>query len=60
MIDEIFELIMKEARTREDPSLYVNVLTVYSELSEKVFQAMTQFRVEDIKRTRLTFRRKQE
>ena len=60
MIDEIFDMIMKEARTRKHPSLFVNVMTVFSELTEKLCQALGQMKVEDIKTIRIKLRRKEE
>jgi len=40
MIDEIFELIMKEARARKGPSTQAAMLIVLLEVTEKVFNTI--------------------
>ena len=60
MIDEIFEMIMKEARSRKGPSLETDIMMVLFELSDKVCDVIQTIKVDKIKRTRLTFRRKQQ
>lgn len=59
MIDEIFEMIMKEARSRKGETLELQTLLVFLEVQEKVFAAVKTLTVDDIKKTRLTFRRKE-
>lgn len=59
MIEEIFEMIMKEARTRRPEALEISILMVLLEVTAKVFDAFKPLQVEDIKSTRLTFTRKQ-
>jgi len=59
MIDEIFEMIMKEARSRKSQSLEVQMMMVLFEVTEKVCGAIQTLKVDRIKSTRLTFRRKE-
>ena len=47
MIDQIFEMIMREARTRHGPDLVSNIATVYGEVSSKIMEAMAQIREEE-------------
>lgn len=39
MIDEIFEMIMKEARSRPGPDLHVKAFDVLFELKDRVIKA---------------------
>jgi len=57
MIDEIFEMIMKEARTRKGETPELQVLLVLLEVQEKVCGAIKTLKVDRIKSTRLKFRR---
>lgn len=57
MIDQIFEMLMKEARSRKGLSLEVHMMMVLFELTDKVCNTWKTIRVEDIKSTRLKFRR---
>lgn len=59
MIDQIFDMIMTEARTRKDQTLQLSTLIVLLEVQEKVISAVHALQVEDIKSTRLKFRRKE-
>ena len=58
MIQEIFEMIMKEARSRKGESLEVQMMMVLFEVTDKVCGAIKSLKVDRIKSTRLTFRRK--
>jgi len=40
MIDEIFEMIMKEARSRPGNNLKLNAFCVISDLNERVFHTV--------------------
>ena len=60
MIDEIFEMIMKEARSRKGQDLQTAMMMVMFEVQDKVSAAINSITVERIKSTRLTFRRTQE
>lgn len=57
MVDEIFEMIMKEARSRKGETLELQMLLVMLEVQEKVCDAIKTLKVDRIKSTRLTFRR---
>jgi len=57
MIEEIFEMIMKEARSRKGLSLELNIMMVHFELLDKVCGAIKGLTVEDIRTVRLKFRR---
>lgn len=57
MIDEIFEMIMKEARTRKGATLELQIMLVLFEVQEKVCGAIKTLKVDRIKSTRLKFRR---
>ncbi|MBA7495642.1 hypothetical protein ES702_06231 [subsurface metagenome] len=59
MIDEIFEMMMKEARSRRGDSLTMDIMMVLFELTDKTCDAIRTIKVEDIKSTRLKFRRKE-
>jgi len=59
MIEEIFEMIMKEARTRKGESLELDMMMVLLEVTDKVCNAIKTLKVDRIKTTRLTFRRKE-
>jgi len=59
MMDEIFELIMKEATSRKDQAFEVAILEVLFELITRIFDAFKPLQVQDIKSTRLKFRRKE-
>lgn len=54
MIDEIFQLIMKEARSRKGHTLELQTLLVFIEVQEKVFATIKTLRVQDPKDERLT------
>ena len=58
MIDEIFEMLMKEARSRKGQNLEVDMMMVLFEVTDKVCSALKCLQVEDIKTTRLKFRRR--
>jgi len=47
MIDQIVELILKEARTRTSKDLVANIHTVYSEVSGRILQTMDRLREEE-------------
>jgi len=47
MIDEIFEMIMKEARTRKGKDLILNINHVWSELSTRVMTTMEKLREQE-------------
>jgi len=59
MIEEIFEMIMKEARSRKGQNLDVDIMMVMFEVIDKVCDTWKTLKVEDIKSTRLKFRRKE-
>jgi len=52
MIDQIFELIMKEARSREGKDLLSNIGTVLLEVDKKVMDAMERLPEEERRRKR--------
>jgi len=58
MIEEIFEMIMKEIRHGDGETAQHNAFTVLAELTIRVYNAIHPPKVDDIKKTRLTFRRK--
>lgn len=47
MIDQIFEMIMKEARLRPGKDLVSNIYTVFMEVSERVNKAMEELREQE-------------
>lgn len=59
MIEEIFEMIMKEARSRKGANLELDIMMVLLELTDKVCGAISSLKVDRIKSTRLTVRRKE-
>lgn len=40
MIDDILEMILKEARGREGKDLILNILDVWSEIEDRTFQIL--------------------
>lgn len=59
MIEEIFEMIMKEARTRKGETLELQVLLVLLEVQDKVCGAIKTLKVDRIKTAAVKSRRKQ-
>lgn len=59
MIDDIVEMIYKEARGRRDQDLDLALMMVLMEVTDKVLDAIKTVKVEKIKSTRLKFRRKE-
>jgi len=47
MMDEIFELLMKEATTRKGPDLVSNIYTVLLELRLRIYAAMQAIRAQE-------------
>lgn len=60
MIDDIFEMIMKEARRRKGESLEIDAMIVLLQVTHKVFDTIEAIKVEDIKSARPIFRRKKQ
>jgi hypothetical protein len=59
MIDDIIEMIFKEARGRKNQDLDLALMRVLFEVTDKVCNAIKTVKVEKIKSTRLKFRRKE-
>lgn len=59
MIEEIFEMITKEARSRKGESLELQMLLVLLEVQEKVCGAIKTLKVDRIKSTTPEVRRKE-
>ena len=59
MIDKIFEMIMEEIRHGNGETTRENAFTVLAELTIRVYNALQPPKINDIKKTRLTFRRKE-
>lgn len=57
MIDDIFEMIMKEARTRRPQALELSILMVLFEVIAKVTDGIKPLLADNIKSTHSTFRR---
>jgi len=57
MTEEIFEMIMKEARSRKGQALEQAILEVLLEVIAKVFDAIQPLQVDNIKSTRVKFTR---
>jgi len=55
MIEEIFEMIMKEARTRKGETLELQTLLVFLEVQEKVFAAIKTLRTQNTKGARIKY-----
>lgn len=47
MIDEIFAMIMKEARARKGKNLIKNIATVYMEVTERILAAVEGIRAQE-------------
>ncbi|MBA7603966.1 hypothetical protein ES703_11084 [subsurface metagenome] len=58
MIEQIFEMICQEARSRKGQSLEIDMMMVLFEITEKVTNTILSLKVDRIKSTRLKFRRK--
>jgi len=59
MIDEIVEMIFKEARGRKDESLDLALMMVLFEVTDRICDAIKEVKVEKIKSIRLKARRKE-
>ena len=58
MIIDIADMIYKEARGRRDQDLDLALMMVLMEVTDKVLDAIKTVKVDNIKSTRLKFRRK--
>ena len=57
MIDEIFEMIMKEARSRKGETPELQMLLVLLEIQEKVLGAITTLKMNRAETANLKYRR---
>jgi len=57
MVDEIFDMIMKEARSRKGETLELQMLLVLLEVQEKVCGAIKTLKVDRLKIGNFKFRR---